>query len=191
MQSSILVIGLVPRSDFTRFLGELRARYPEAAVTALVGNPELRIENAGVDEYLLWGDFPSRALAAELRRRRFSLFIVAFNREYYHTLTYWKVLLLAAFSRARNVLFCEQARLPTRIAPLSHLGGAPLKVIVAWIALICVQLVRLVTIGLTHLIIFVLGSVLILVLLGIVAVDTGVAVAQLLGRPRRNQAVAR
>ena len=191
MQSSILVIGLVPRSDFTRFLGELRARYPEASVTALVGNPELRIENAGVEEYLLWGDLPPRALAAELRRRRFSLFIVAFNREYYFTLTYWKVLLLTAVSRARGVLFCEQARLPKRVAPLSHLGGAPLQVTIAWINLIFVQLVRLITIGLTHLIIFLHGALLILVLLGIAAVDVGVAVTRLFHRPRRNQADTR
>jgi hypothetical protein len=190
MQSTILVIGLVPLPDFTRFLGELRARYPEAAVTALVGNPELRITDAGVDEYLLWADLPPRALAAELRRRRFSLLAVAFNREYYYTFTYWKVLLLAAVSRAGNVLFCEQARLPKRIAPLSHLGGAPLKVTVAWFILMCVQLVRLVTIGLTHLIILLHGVLLIPVLLGIVGVDAGVAVARLFRRPRRNQAGA-
>ena len=190
MQSSILVIGLVPAPDFARFLGDLRARYPDATVTALVGNPELRGGSPRADEYLLWGDLPPRALAAELRRRRFSLFVVAFNREYYFTATYWKILLLTIASRARGVLFCEQARLPDRITPIAHVTGMPIKVALMWLGVMLRYVYLFGRLVLTELLFLVLGLLLLLPLVGLVLVDMSLAVVGVFAPRRRRQAAA-
>ena len=188
MPAHLLVIGLVPPSDFSRFLGDLRARYPEASLTALIGNPKLRAESAGADDYLLWSDFPPRALAAELRRRRFSLFVIAFNREYDFSATFWKVLLLILASRARGVLFCEQAQLPEKITPLSHLTGMPMRVFVMWLGVLWRYISYFGRIIAIQLLVLLLGVFLVLPLLGLVLVDTGVFLVRLFLRPRRNQA---
>src|SRR5512140_893470 len=118
MRPSILVIALVPPEDCSRFLEELGQRYPGAAVTALVGSPDLEVMNGAADppEYLRWSAFGGRALLAEVRRRRFDLLALPYTADYCHRLTYWKALALAAGSRARGLLFCEQARLPAHEA---------------------------------------------------------------------------
>lgn len=188
MPSHLLVIGLVPAPDFSRFLGELRARYPEASLTALIGHPSLR--DGGAEDYLLWSDYSPRVLADELRRRRFSLFVIAFNREYYFTLTFWKVLLLILASRARGVLFCEQARLPEKVTPLAHLTGMPFRVFLMWLAVIWRYVYYFGRIALSQLLLLGLGALLLIPLLGLLLVDFGVFVARLFRPPRRNQAAS-
>lgn len=188
MRSALLVIGLLPPKDFARFLRDLRARYPEAPVTALIGNPELHSADPGAEQYLLWSDLPPRALAAEIRRRRFALLIVAFNPEYYYSLTYWKVLLLAAASRAKGVLFCKHGRLPDTVPSLSQIRGAPLRITAMWSFVIFLHVVRLIAILLLQLLFLVLGMLLLLPLLGVALVDVGVWIARLFRPPRRNQA---
>lgn len=190
MPSHLLVIGLVPSADFARFLGELRGRYPEASLTALIGNPKLREESPGAEDYLLWSDYSPRALADELRRRRFSLFVIAFNREYYFTLTFWKVLLLILASRARGVLFCEQARLPEKVTPLAHLTGMPFRVFLMWLAVIWRYVYYFGRIALSQLLLLGLGALLLIPLLGLLLVDLGVFVVRLFRPPRRNQAAS-
>jgi len=169
MPLRIGVIGLVPVREFTRFVGELRSRYPKTAVTAVIGSPELQVDGAA-DEYLLWGSLSVQALVREIRQRRFDLLAVPYNREYTHTLTYWKALALALVSGTRGLLFCEQARLPKSADSLPALGrpralaGAALSA--AW---------RMVVYPVAYLAreaaILALSSPLLLVLLGIVAVD--------------------
>jgi hypothetical protein len=188
MPPRLLVIGLVPPTDFARFLGDLRIRYPEAAITALIGNPELCSVQPQADEYLLWNESPPRELAAELRRRRFALSVLAFNPEYCYTLTYWKALLLTAVSRTRGVLLCRHGRLPETAPSLSEAWGARVKLAARWVPTVCLHLALLAAILLFHLMFLLFGALLLLPLLGLIAVDAGVAVARLFGPPRRNQA---
>jgi hypothetical protein len=180
---ALLVIGLTPAPDFSRFLGELRARYPEAALTALIGNPELRSGQPQADHYLLWSEFPPRALATELRRRRFALHLIVFNPEYRYTLPYWKALALAAAARAPAPLLCPQGRLPHTAPASSELPGGWLKRTLGWVSLLLRQGVGLLAFGLLHLSVLLLALPLLLVFLGILTVDLGVVIARLFRRP--------
>jgi len=125
MGLSILAVALVPRALFARMLDDLRARYPGARLTALIGSEELRDDSSGTapDEYLLWRSFGTRALIGELRRRRPDLLVVAYGRDYYTKATYWKALALALASGARGKLFCPDAELGKQSAPRGNLSA--------------------------------------------------------------------
>ncbi len=172
MPARIVVIGLVPAKSFREFVEELRTRYPDASVTAVVGAPELEpVARETAEECLLWQSLPARTLLRELRGRRADLLAVPYNREYGHTATYWKVFALATASGAKGLLFCEQARLPERVDPLPALGrpGRRLRSLLAaaWRVItrpILYLLTEIVVISLTSLLFL-------LVLLGIILVD--------------------
>jgi hypothetical protein len=178
------VIGLVPAQEFATFLRGLRSRYPEAAVTAVIGSPELHRDGAA-DEYLMWGSLGARALLGEIRRRRFDLLAVPYNREYLYTFTFWKALLLAVLSRTRALLFCEQAQLPERLS-LQALGrpralaGALLSAAWNMVAQPLIFLAR-------EAVIIAVSSLLILVVAGIIVVDGWEAVTRAVARRGRNR----
>jgi hypothetical protein len=193
MRPRVLVIALVPPADLSRFVRGLRARYGGAGITALIGSYELRAESgpAAVDEYVLWGSFSGRALVADMRRRRFDLLVIVYNRDYCHRITYWKALAVAIVSRARGMLFCEQARLPQRAVSLEALGR-PWPRAAAFLSAVFVRGVpRVVAYLLAELLIALLGSLMVVVLAGIVAADVTEAVAGSFRRPGRSQASRR
>jgi hypothetical protein len=189
MHPRLLAIALVPPADFLRFLRELRARYGDAEVTALIGSPELGGESgpAAADEYVLWGSLPGRALIADLRRRRFDLLLVAYNRDYCHRVTYWKALAIAIASGARGMLFCEQARLPQRAVLPAVLGRPWPRAAALMSAVFARGIPRVAAFLLAESLIALLGSLLVVVLAGIAAADAAEAVARGFGRSGRSR----
>ncbi len=184
----IVVIGLVPAEDFTRFLREVRQRYPEATLTAVVGAPELQAPaREGAEECLLWSDFPARALVEELRRRQPMLVAVPYNPEYAASRTYWKALALATLSRSKGVLFCEGARLPEGATTLRRLGRPTTHIAAVVSALVRGPVYRLGRL-LEDLGLVVLCSPLVLVLLGIMLVDVARKAVGLVSRRERKRA---
>jgi hypothetical protein len=193
MGPRLLVIALVPPADFSRFLREVRARYGDAQIAALIGSPELRGESgpAAADEYMLWGSLPGRALIADVRRRRFDLLTVAYNRDYCHRVTYWKALAVAIASGARGMLFCEQARLPQRVVPPAALGRPWPRAAALLSAVFVRGIPRVIAYLLAESLIALLGSLLVIVLAGIVAADAAEAVARGFRRSGRSRASRR
>jgi len=177
------VIGLVPARRFARFLEGLRARYPQAALTAIIGSPELRVGDAA-QEYLLWGELGARGLVREVRRRRLDLLVLAYNRDYAGTLTYWKALALVLVSRAGGLLFCEDARLPDP-ASLQALGR-PRALAHALLGTAWTMVAQPLAYLAREAAIIALSLPLGLVLLAIVAVDLADASVGALTRRRRN-----
>ncbi len=193
MRVRLLVIALVPPADFSRFLRDLKARYTDAEVTALIGSSELRVESgsAPVGEYMLWGSLPGRALIAEARSRRFDLLVIPYNRDYCHRATYWKALAVAIASGARGMLFCEQARLPRRVVSPGALGR-PWPRAAALLSAVFVRGVpRVAAYLLAESLIALLGSLLVMVLAGIVAADVAEAAARGFRRPGRSRTCRR
>ncbi len=178
------VIGLVPASEFAAFLRGLRARYPEAAVTAVIGSPDLHVDGAA-DEYLTWSSFGARALVGEIRRRRFDLLAVPYNREYLYTFTFWKALVLALLSRTRGLLFCEQAQLPETLS-LQALGR-PRALAGALLSAAWNMVVQPLIFLAREAAIIAVSSLLVLVLLGIIVVDGWEAVTGAIARRGRNR----
>ncbi len=167
----IIVIGLMPAEEFARFLRDLRARYPESTLTAVVGSTDLQtVAGQSADECLLWTSLPGRALVEELRRRQPVLVAVAYNPEYVVTRTYWKALALTILARAKGALFCERGRLPERTSTL-HVLGRPLTYLAAVYSAIARSLGRYLIRYLQLLLIFVVSLPLVFVLIGIVLVD--------------------
>ena len=192
MGASLLVIALVPPETFAPFLEELRQRYPEAGLTALVGTPELEVgEGAARPEYLRWGAGGSRALLRELRRRHFDLLVLAYTKDYCHRLTFWKALALVAASGAKGLLFCEEARLPAVAAPVSRLARPLPRAGALLSAVVCRGLWRVLGWLLTELLILVLGAGLLLVLLAITVVDGADALLGLVTRRQRKALTGR
>lgn len=186
MAPRIAVIGLTPGPEFARFLRALRERYPEAAVTAVVGTPELQAAAESLaEDCLLWSSTSARRLLAELRRGRFALLALPYNREYRYTLAFWKALALTVVSRARGVLLCENARLPEPSVPLDTLARPRARAtsLLAAAASILVEppiyLARETAIA-------VLSSLLAIVALGIAAVDGVAVITEAVARRRRS-----
>jgi len=171
MAPRIAVIGLTPGPEFARFLRALKERYPEAAVTAVVGTPELKAAaEAAADDSLLWSSTSARALLGELRRRRFALLALPYNREYRYTLTFWKALALTVASRARGLLFCGNARLPEPAVPLEVLAR-PRARATSLLAAVASLLVEPPAYLAREMAIAVLSSSLLLVALGVAVAD--------------------
>jgi len=186
MAPRIAVIGLTPAPEFARFLRALRECYPEAAVTAVVGTPELQAAAEAVaDDSLLWSSTSARALLGELRRRRFALLALPYNREYRYTLTFWKALALTVASRARGLLFCEEARLPEPVVPLDMLGR-PRARATSLLAALVSMLVEPPAYLAREMAIAVLSSFLLLVALGIAVADGLDVVTEAVTRQRRS-----
>lgn len=185
MAPRIAVIGLTPAPEFARFLRALRECYPEAAVTAVVGTPELQAAAEAVaDDSLLWSSTSARALLGELRRRRFALLALPYNREYRYTLTFWKALALTVASRARGLLFCEEARLPEQAVPLDMLGR-PRARATSLLAAVASLLMEPPVYLAREMAIAVLSSFLLLVVLGIAVADgLGVVTEAVTGQRR-------
>ncbi len=110
MARSVLALRLVPTEVFGRLLAELRQTYPDTRIVAVATSEE----TAGADEVIDWRHARPRSLAAELRRRRFDLAVVAHGRDQYATRAYWKAVLLAAIARARETVLCEDGLLRRR-----------------------------------------------------------------------------
>jgi hypothetical protein len=121
----IVVVALVPPALFHNLVAGLRARYPGTYLIALIGTKELQdhASHARADEYLHWPSLGTRALIAELRRRRADLLVVAHGRGYYSTLTYWKAVSLALLSGARAKAFCPDGELTQRLVPRGNLAA--------------------------------------------------------------------
>ena len=171
MTGNIIVIGLVPPPDFARFLRELRARYPEAKLTAVIGNKELQaVATQGAEECLLWSSMPARALLNELRQRQALLIAVPYNPEYAITRTYWKALMLASLARAKSLLFCERARLPENDTSLHRLSR-PLIQVTTILSAIGRAIGRRIARFVSDIVIILVSSPLLLVLLGIILID--------------------
>jgi len=188
MRPRLLAIALVPPADFARFMRDLRARYPEVEVTALIGSSELLADTGpgAADEYLSWGSFGARSLLAEVRRGRFDLLAMPYNRDYCHRLTYWRALALAIASGARGVLFCEQACLPRQATSLEALAR-PWPRAGAFLSAIAIRgMPRVVAYLLAELLIALLGSMLAIVLAGIAAADLSETIAGGTGRRGRS-----
>ncbi len=110
MARRVLALRLVPTEVFGRLLVELRQTHPDTSIVAVAASDE----RAGADEVIDWRHARPRSLAAELRRRRFDLAVVAHGRDQYATRAYWKAVLLAAIARARETVLCEDGLLARR-----------------------------------------------------------------------------
>ena len=151
----------------------------------MVGTPELQAAAEAVaDDSLLWSSTSARALLGELRRRRFALLALPYNREYRYTLTFWKALALTVASRARGLLFCEEARLPEPAVPLEVLGR-PRARATSLLAAVASLLMEPPVYLAREMAIAVLSSFLLLVVLGIAVADgLGVVTEAVTGQRR-------
>jgi len=189
MRPRLLVIALVPPADFSRFLRDLKARHANAEITALIGSSELRAESdaVAVGHYVHWGSLSGRALIGEVRSRRFDLLVMPYNRDYCHRVTYWKALAVAIVSGARGMLFCEQSRMPQRVVSLAALGRPWPRAAALLSAVFVRGFPRVVAYLLAESVIALLGSLLVIVLAGIVTADVTEAIAGSSRRHRRSQ----
>lgn len=189
MGMQIGVLALIPPRVFSRLMGELRLRYPEARITALVGTDELRnpVSAGAADDYLVWRSFGTRALISELRRRRFDLLVVAHGRDYYARATYWKALALALASGARGKLFCPDGQLGARAVPRGSLA-AVLRSVWAVVSAAARGLARTFAAPVITLCVAAAGLVLVPIFLGIAVADLVAALAGDRGRPGRSRA---
>lgn len=110
MARRVLALRLVPPEVFARLLVQLRRTHPDTSILAVAASDE----TAGADEVIDWRQARPRRLAAELRRRRFDLAVVAHGRDQYATRAYWKAVLLTAIARARETVLCEDGLLAHR-----------------------------------------------------------------------------
>ena len=70
MVSRILVISIVPEGPLETLVADLKARYPSASITALVGAEPKGAARRASAEFLVWGSRPARKLIGELRGRK-------------------------------------------------------------------------------------------------------------------------
>ncbi len=120
MPRRLLAIRLVPTDAFTRLLQELRRGEPDAEVAALAASDHID----GADEVIDWRREGGRRLAAELRRRRFDVAVLAHGQDHYATHAYWKAVLLLWLAGARQSILCEEGLLDRRYSFLAGVGRA-------------------------------------------------------------------
>ena len=119
------------------------------------------------------------------------MLVLAYNPEYCYTLTYWKALVLATFSRSRGLMFCERAKLPEQVAPVRASGEAGRRIAVV-VGTIFRQLGRRIALLAVEALVLVPSLVLaLLVLVGVVLVDGLNLVLRALGGSGRKQAARR
>ena len=106
MASRIIALRLVPPDVFERLLRDLRARHPQAEITAVTGD-EAGTADGAVD----WHTVRGLPLVKKLRGVRPDLAVVAHGRDHYATRAYWKAAFLALASGARARAFCEEGDL--------------------------------------------------------------------------------
>ncbi len=119
MGSHLLVLRLVPPDVFERLLRDLRARYPQARVTAVAEG-----EAPAADDVIDWRSLRGLGLIRKLRELRPDLVVVAHGRDHYATRAYWKAALLALACGARARSFCEEGDLRRSHGLLAGAGRA-------------------------------------------------------------------
>lgn len=122
MVSRILVISVVPEGPLAALVADLKARYPSASITALVGAEPTGAASRASAEFLLWGSLPARRLIGELRGRRFDRAVVAHGGDQCLSRSYWKAVAVALLCGGRRAVLCEDGKL-TRSAPAAGAGG--------------------------------------------------------------------
>ncbi len=121
MGPRVLALRLVPEDIFERLLAQLRARHPEAHLTALAAG------GAGeADDAVDWRGARGLALLRDLRGRRPDLVVVAHGRDHYATRAYWKAVLLALGAGGRRCL-CEDGDLDREHGVAAGAGRAALQ----------------------------------------------------------------
>jgi hypothetical protein len=123
MERRLLAVQLVPADVFARLLCRLREENPRAHITAVAASEHIAEADATLD----WRRTSGGRLAAELRRRRFDVAVLAHGRDHYTTRAYWKAVLLVRLARAREVLLCEEGRLDRQHGFLASTGRAVLQ----------------------------------------------------------------